>query len=54
MEISEIIDILFCPDDHSSIRLFNNELVCENCKRKFEMKENILDMTPKVKTDIYK
>tara|TARA_B110000914_G_C15487718_1_gene458939 strand:+ start:304 stop:1170 length:867 start_codon:yes stop_codon:yes gene_type:complete len=52
LEISEIIDILFCPDDHSSISLFNNELVCENCKRKFEMKENILDMTPKVKTDI--
>ena len=52
MEISKIIDILYCPDDDSSLSLYGNELVCDECKRIFQMKENILDMRAKIKTDI--
>ena len=52
LKIFEIIDLLFCPDDNSQIILNNNELICTTCKRKFSVKENIIDMRPKNKINI--
>jgi SAM-dependent methyltransferase len=52
LKILEIIDLLFCPDDNSSIILNDNELICATCKRKFSVKENIIDMRPKNKINI--
>jgi len=35
LKISEIVELLSCPDDNSSITLCENEFVCDKCKRKF-------------------
>ena len=52
MKISALVELLSCPDDKSSMTLYDNELECNECKRKFHIDENFLDIRPKNKIDI--
>jgi len=49
LKISDIVELLFCPDDKSQIIFHDNELTCTKCERKFSIDENIIDMRPKSK-----
>ena len=50
--ISEISSILLCPDDSSDLLLDNKELICTNCKRKFTIDKNVIDLRPRENLDI--
>ena len=45
--LAEISSCLVCPDDNSDLLLDNEELICTNCKRKFIVNENVIDLRPK-------
>lgn len=51
MKIPTLVELLSCPDDKSSMTLYDNELECNECKRKFHIDENFLDIRPKNKID---
>lgn len=52
LKISDFAFLFSCPDDKSSVVFNDNNLQCTKCKRKFEIKNDIIDMRPKNKINI--
>jgi uncharacterized protein YbaR (Trm112 family) len=41
-----LLQVLACPDCHGDIKLVKKTLICQKCKRKFEIKNGIPVMLP--------
>ncbi len=54
MLTKELLDILACPVCKKPIKLSNNELICDNCRKAYPIKDDIPIMLPEKARDLNK